>query len=327
MSSFISSFENTKKYGLRLKHAVCFAILFVTLFTLCETANRHLIELKSKNFSILRDFEKNKEDVRTLFLGDSQILSALDAELFNGGAFNLSFYGANYIQSYYILKRYIDLMPKIKILILQVSLHSFSSFRSDRISEPLFWNRFIDYAELSEVKGSSVHTQKIHFTLLDSAYGRRFFLTNLRDFAAEKFLNSRTSGRAGFTDNLDTVRRRDLQDRVKFHFKNQDIFDRDLTVYFEKILNLCKERGVTVVTVQLPLSKKYAALANSYVTFGQIEKMELKDPLDKGLIYKNLDYFSAFYDRDDYFEKDGDHLNGKGREKFSELLRGDISEL
>ncbi|MCM8776218.1 MAG: hypothetical protein NC930_07730 [Candidatus Omnitrophica bacterium] len=325
-NSFISSFEPSQVYSVRKWHVLTFCLAFVVSLVVCECLNRHFILTRSSNVLTFNAFEKEKKEVKMLLIGDSQFLDGIDPHIFPRKTFNLSFLGTDYIQSYFMLKRQLDELPALKVLVLQMNLHSFSSFRSDKVYAPVFWNRFLDYDELVKLKGWPILRYQFEISFLTDSSGRKSFLINLMDVILGKNVQEQQKDvrEKVYLVSADPVL---AERRVYFHLKGYKTFDVDLLLYFEKILKLCRDRRIRVFTVQTPLSQYYLKAAQNYVTFRDLEEKVLLNPRFQGLIDKNFNYLELFPQKDNYFQRDGDHLNGYGRDKFSKILAKALDDL
>jgi len=307
-SSFIFSFENDRKYGVKKVHILTFILLFLCSFVLFESANRFFIFTRSKDFITRRSFEEKMADIKLLFLGDSHFIAGIDSEQFDKKTFNLSTSGASYIDSYYILKAYINRLPSLKVVVLPLGLHSFSSMNVARIAHSPCWADLIDYEKLSETGG--VNISMFNVTLLNESTGRKFFIKNSMDLLLRK--NPREEV---YTD--ESVESDEAFRRAKFHLHKRDSFDPLLVSYFKKILKLCNENNIAVVIVQMPSSRYYIEVAEKYIgkNMSLIENMKYDE-----YIYTNFNYLRIYENKDNYFTREGDHLNAKGQKCFSSVL-------
>ncbi len=310
----IFNFEPAKTHQLSRWHAVVFAAVFVISFSLLEAVNRHVfVNQKAIDFKTLNEFLKVTDKVQILFLGDSHFVEGIDSEVFDRKVFNLSFNGASFVQSYYLLKRYVDSLEALEVVVLPTDLHSFSSMRTRRITEPYFWNRFIDYDELRTANGweGLYRNWFKELTLLDPTFGRKQFVKNLIALA---------TGKAFERSSFSRESEQELAINIRRHFEGREAFDSSLLFYFGRLLELCRARGIHVVTLQTPLSRSHLAQASHYVTSKEVQSQTLK----KGIVDKHLDYQNLFLNRDELFRADGDHLNEAGARIFSEVLKSDL---
>ena len=331
--SFISNFDTGGEYQLKKKHVFLFISALVLTFIGFEAINRSLIvRTSSSNYLILNSFNQKKNDIEVLFIGDSHFAVGLDAEEISSRAFNLSFGEAHYIQAYYLLNYYIDELPALKAVVVPLDLMSFSSFKTDIFNETFFWNQFIDYGELAKIKGYGVFLKKFTFlTILDETLGGTFFADNMKQLMRKALSNRehQKQEEVKFTKQSFPSSNDKAYRMVKRHFYNQNIFDPDLMLYFDKILKLCKENDILLVTLQMPASKEYLTYAAEYIDNDEFRSKIFNKPFYRKGIYKNFDYLDFFVEKPQFFsgDNDGYHLNLKGRETFSKVIAKEINEL
>lgn len=326
---FISSFEGSRKYNLRKAHVCMFVGLFIASFVSLEVTNRVFFVPQSKNHRIISAFEKNRQHLEIIFLGDSHFQQGIDIQEFGNSAFNLSFGRASYIQSYYVLKHYIRQMPSLKLVVIPMELHSFSSYKTEGIDTPFFWSGFIDYPELSRLTGRDIFVRKFNaLTVLDNRLGREFFVKNVT--GEIKYFLLQEQKPVVLEEGIWASKKRSADRetafrRADYHLRGRDVFDEAIIIYFDKILKMCKENNILVVTLQMPVSKDYAEGAAKYISDKELKQMISKDSFCSEYACRNLDFHNIYFDRDDFFYGEGDHLNRKGREAFSGLLERQIS--
>lgn len=326
---YIFNFERSKKYDVTKRRVIIFVALLLVSFVAFEMLNRSFIKNYSKYFRIQSEFEPHKEKVQLLFLGDSHFAAGIDSNVFKVPAFNLSLTGTNYIASYYLLKHYIGQMPSLKTIVLPVDVHSFSSFRTNEFAKYVFWDQFIDYHELARVMGHRI-TGFVRITFLSENFGRKSFLGHLRNL-----ILGRTQTVTDPTEDIvEFVEPEKMEDKalqkVKQQFYEQNVFDESLLIYFEKILWLCREKKIRLITVQMPVSEEYLNFAKQYVSQEDLKLRVLENPKYKPYISENFDFMEYYSKQRSLFSwsawRDGDHLDARGKEAFSALLAKEISK-
>jgi hypothetical protein len=234
-NSSIFSSELHARYELKPRYAVIFLILAAATCVGLETMTRVMIQKKASNFQTLRDLERSQDKIEVLLLGDSHFEKMIgkDSGLENpdGRVFDLSTSGSNFILSYYLFKKYADGLPELRKVVLPVDLHSFNSFRRNRIISPYFWDRYVDHAEVVAAGGGVFHRKNpFRLNFLKEETGRTHLLEKLTkgwihlssDPAADPFTPEAT------------------RERVNLQFSGKSTVDPLLLVYFEKILKLAK---------------------------------------------------------------------------------------
>ncbi len=142
-NSYISSFERGTRYRPRAVYVIVFVAAVVLIFAVLEYLNRTYSAVDSPAYTYLSGFHRQEQDIKILFLGDSQFEYGIDTSAFPDRAYNLSFGGINSIQSYYLLKQEIGKMPNLKLVVLPLDHHSLHPFKSDRFA--IFYvDRYVD---------------------------------------------------------------------------------------------------------------------------------------------------------------------------------------
>ncbi|NQT90746.1 MAG: hypothetical protein HQ558_05780 [Candidatus Omnitrophica bacterium] len=274
------------------------------------------------------DFEGRKDEIEVLFLGPSDVKRSIIPAAFDQKAFNFSNAGENSIETYHRLKYYIDDMPRLKVVVLPLSLATFSSFITDRIRPEYYKYGYITYADLWQlynVKGAIILKQK--FLSFFSAMQKEQmmpFLMYMDSLSRGVSFNSPTLIDGYARSNSVAVTKGFASDRARWHLEGSDVFDEDLLLYFEKTLRLCNAKGISVVLLSCPYRDDYLLYAGRYIDKDALHKKVLEDPGYSGLIYRHLDYLDLYADEHDLF-REPDHLNHKGAVKFSRLVAEDIS--
>jgi hypothetical protein len=257
-------------------------------------------------------------------------------------SYNFSEVAENYIGTYLKLKHYIDEMPRLKILVLGVSLPNFSSARLNWVERRHLSNYFSygyitrqDFKELYRMKGSIVLRQKISsFSPLMDKGQFKTFRKNLRKLIWNQPIQKTVmeDGYIRFPE-YQTVPDSELMEevaarRVGLHFQAQhkNDFDKDLLSYFERILILCHQRGIKVVTLMVPTTEYYLRHAEKYMTQSALYEKVLTNPKFSPYLYKHLDYMDL-YAKEKAFFIDADHLNHKGATAFSERIASELSKI
>ncbi len=286
----------------------------------------------------VRGFEEQKDQIQILFMGQSDMKYAVIPEIIPYKSYNFADLGENYMGTYLKLKYHIDQMPRLKILVLGFSLPNFSSTRMNWIERRNFSlsNYFSygyithqDFKELYKMKGFTVVSQKISsFSPLLDRVQLKFFQKNIKKLIRNQPIQKtvmengyiRVLG-SGVTEGL-------AGKRVHGHFDedHKNDFDKDLLSYFERILILCHQRGIKVVTLMIPTTDYYLKHAEKYITKDALYEKVLTNPKFSPYLYKHLDYLNL-YAKDHELFIDADHLNYKGATVFSERIASELSKV
>jgi hypothetical protein len=296
--------------------------------------DRILFEPKSIFARTVKGFEEQKDQIQILFLGQSDIKYAIIPKAMPYKSYNLAEGGENFIATYYKLKYYIDKTPHLKIVVLPLHLASFSTTRLEWVKGKYFHKYFsygyITYADLWElykIMGFRVVLKKFESILpVPDRKQLKTFWQNVGNLIRNKPIERseiydgyyKASG-SSFTEKL-------AMETAQHRFRKKHKFDKDVLSYFEKILILCHERGVKVVTLTTPVTDYYIKHADKYITQEAFYEKVLRDPRFSPYIYRHLDYLDL-YAKDHALFYDVDHLNFGGATTFSRQVASDLSKI
>lgn len=306
-----------------------FLILFVCANYLTNTLFINNIQKYTLLYRIDAQFVRKLENIRILVAGDSHSRTSFNPD-FLENSFVLASGGENIIETYYRLAYWItNEHADIDVVLLPIDLHSFSSFRSERILQPHFWRKYIDFIELSAVTGKPLDYLPIRLA------GEFSYLDGV-DETIEVYKYSK--GLIHFSELLDgyvavksvpeykffpVVQ---VQDRLEIHFLDHDIFDEQLATYFLKTINMLAANDIMIVLVRYPVSRQYYTMAGKMVDIPAYDRQIEQLIEGNGISVTVLDYHDLFWEDARYFTNP-DHLNTKGAEVFTRILKTDLERL
>jgi hypothetical protein len=297
-----------------LKLSVIF-ILAGSLIVYCEIRLREI----PNSYTVKKVlFEKQLDSIQVLILGNSQPLYGIDPKYFDLKGFNL----ANSSQSLYydkeITLKYLDRMPKLKIVIISVSYFSmwsdlYTAYEDWRDAFYLFW----------DVKTNNPHKFDIrrlsYIALYGPAYTQNLFKRNFSNVGVD---NPADNGRGicppGYSFPLTDI---SGKERVKIH---DDMMHDDLlknnTEYLEEFISALQKRNIVPVLITTPVYKTYYDNMNPKK---EEVNEEVLNNLSKKYSIKYLNYLKdSRFDSTDY--ANNDHLNDMGIEKYSKILNEEV---
>jgi hypothetical protein len=320
-----------KKSARRLKSigkGSLITILALIGFVLCIEIV-YIVVIKQRTITGRKEaaFAQRADDVHMLFLGQSDVIRGLNPLEFEVDAFNYSFSGETFIGTYYRLRSRIDKMPKLETIVLPVSYASFSAKR--RLAAHSF--SFIspwDLVELSQIRGKTVFSRKITETF--AAFRQRSVNKMYRKIVELIVLGeiqNKTEMVDGFLiENKSHFNRNNAKKAVDRLLTGANPMDQGLLLYFKKILELCREKNINVVTVSLPMSDYFIELASRHVTMAHIKTAVIDNPEYHQFICAHFDYTNLLSGRNEMFH-DQNHLNMAGAAIVSRQLAGDLKNL
>jgi hypothetical protein len=278
---------------------------------------------RSRPGLIERQFSQCRGQITTLAIGDSHMATGFDPRFFSG-SFNFALHGETYVYNYFKLKHILENNPQIRIVLLPLDFHSFSSWRADKSLRDFYWVRYANYLELGWLSREPLEYM--------SKYIRGRFFPYLGEFAVLLGRPDRDEMTCrvprpemvqGFmlkTGTCTKNRKKQALRRVRLHISGHKAFDEVVARYFGKILELCAARGKTLVLIKFPVSEPYYRLATRRVARAEVYRRadEMIRP------YRNvrvLDFQKSFFDRDRVLFDDPDHLNEAGAEILTLEIR------
>jgi hypothetical protein len=254
-----------------------------------------------------------------LFLGDSRVNAGIN---FNNitGAYSFAAGGATCIEMYYILKKYTEQYHPPKSVYLSISPRFFSetyAFYSYAVRNKLL--SFSDMKEISKIYEKNDTTLRrtplINFILYRLNYPEYYQSDVMKNyvFAAysenKKMINEMIDLKGGrfHTGLKDSCS--DLNYETKYmHFIPSEI----ITVYFEKIINLCSEKNIEFCFFSMPMNESsYRKLNTNFLNEYTNFINEYKNN------YPEFRISDSLYSMPDVFFGDDSHLNLRGKNYFT----------
>lgn len=275
------------------------------------------------SYNFKRSLLENRADsIEVLVLGHSHATYDYNPSYFSLKGYNLSNIGQSLFYDSKLTLKYVDEMPKLKMVIINVSYHTLGYELVDGIEGwrdyyySQFWNvRFpeVKWHEAKNYSKTFLYTPK---TTLD--YIKKGFDVNLAEgYDRNGWLKMDTAG--NFKNISDSLGK----ERIKFHnseylFKRVPENQRELELLVSELL----KREIIPLIITPPV---YATYYNN----SDPEINKKNNEVIQSLCNKyNCMYFD--YTRDNRFELrdfyDNDHLNFIGAEKFSKILNDEIIE-
>lgn len=263
---------------------------------------------------------------RIVFLGDSHVADSLDPGRF-GQACNFASDGESYIHNYYKLRWLVGRVPSLRLVVLPADLHSFSSFRAQRVAVNGEWARYIDYPELGRLQGRRLRLAR------DYARLRLFgFRGQYRRLWERGLLGRGQAPAAGIDRGFKPIfgffikkgrNERGLR-RARRQLEGVNLFSPDMVLYFRKTLDLAQERGLAVVLLRFPVTPEYLSVAEILVPVEEFYA-RVRRLAGPGVVL--LDRHDVLQEPPGRWFRDAQHLNQDGARRFSDLIRADLERL
>ena len=279
-----------------LKKTLCFLSLPLAVLLLAMLAVNHSSRQVFDGFKV-------GTDVRTVYAGDSHVEQCINDRLIPNSA-NIAQNGEVYYFTYFKVKKLLENNPAIDTLYLGFSYHSLSDYNDDFV--------FGEFSPYISAKYFFIlpNSEKVHF-LKENSKNLSLYLKNiLRDGLGNSFFG----GYENTFKNTTTIQK-SMDKRMAFQFykagKLNGFSDFNMG-YFDKIVQLCREKKVEPVLLSTPLAPYYKNKIP--VEYRQKYAEALRE-----YRLKVVDFDGLVLD-DSCFIPDGDHVSEKGATIVSKHL-------
>lgn len=266
-------------------------------------------KLKASGFTDLRvkDVE-NYKDVDILFIGSSHVYRGFDTRVvdeYGYKSFNLGTSSQSHIQSYILLKRYIEILnPKMIVYDVYPTIFNTDGVES---SLDLLLNDSIDIEMFNTV--IKQNNLKLYNTLIYS-FIKQFFNSKITFTNKEEENSLYISG--GFVESNKFFNNNNNKAN---NINKKEWQPKEIQIdYFEKSIDLINSKNVELILVQIPVNK---SISNKYSN-----KKEYENYFINKAIYYNFNNLIEMDDRNDFY--DIRHLNTKGADKFTHFFMKEI---
>lgn len=306
---------NRKKIVFIVILCICIHFILIILFTkLSSLKNEHRIQLKN--------YKKLKE-CKILFMGDSHTARAVDYTKIDS-SYSLAYFGENNMMNYYKLRYIIEnkyAIPNYVILTCDIVIHTYG-FNLARNNKTFYYS-LIQLKDLKDLEDNVMLTYIDYckykfFPYLDWQYA-----TNLVNLEREK------KSKKIFSDLSIEKRKKKANTFVVNESlnngKKESFYSERALNYIQKTINLCKENNIKLIFIKIPLTKyifdeiKFNVDSN-YITNRPSENIIRNNNLPI------LDFEYLFQNNDSLFF-DSHHLNKKGKDKFTIILKQKMDSL
>ena len=313
-----------------VKKSMLFIIMLFLINFGISKIYTHLVLSHSYLYRTEAQFQAYKQSTHILIVGDSHPMSGVDTRIIPN-SFSATSTGENIIETYYRLQSILEDEPlDIKMVILPLDVHTFSSFRLDRFNPANFWCRYLDVFELGASTGN---TPKVLFKCFLGQFSYYNGLDSTIDLLKVKagFLEGEEELVRGFKiEKSNNVARNqlygDARNRAIQHLLKANQFDPLAQVYFLRLLALLDKNDIPAMFIKYPVIQSYYQVAGKYLDIDSYYA-DVQGLLDQHSgPYLLLDYHDLFWGNNDYFS-DADHLNETGAIEFTKILYQDLKDL
>ena len=258
--------------------------------------------------------QHNYKTAEILILGSSHSYYGLNPEYFSKNTYNFS----NISQSLYfdelLLKKHLDSLQKLKAVVLTIGYFTLS--QEDDGLEDRWRKYFYDQQMDLDVPSVSNLDPKKYSLALSRKFNRSVDL--VVEYVAEGTIVSHYPNGYGIQDSSDIVaNKEEIAHIIARKHENGSLDFKSNRERIERIIALCKAKGVHVFLVQMPAHPAYveALDPNKWDKIGGL--LEEVSDLSNQVHHIDLTRHQAFTDND---LRDADHLTNEGAAKCSKLL-------
>jgi hypothetical protein len=284
-----------------------------TVLTLFFIFSLEFYMTRSAAFSLKKNFlEDNLGTIEVLVLGSSHSQNSVNPAFLKNKTSNLAFGSQPISIDYYLLDKYIDQMPKLKIVFIDVSPHRFY-----KDLNPSDWNGHI-YSNLYDIKYNvEQYSVKNHsFFFSHPSFFTKSFLTILNPYSYKyKYneygfvVNDFNSRFSQLNYNIEQI---DTSYIMPFDFQEIE-YKKTNEHYLKMIIKRCKINDIKLIFINTPV----------YKTFSNKMPVEATQYVDSLMNQYNNVYGTKYYDFSEdkkyqiYDFKNDNHLNSDGAKKFT----------
>lgn len=299
---------------------LCFTV-FCTIFPMWYMDEEYAMYRQQKEY-----VTGNSDDNRVIILGDSRTKAGMVPQVLSEGCYNLALGGTTPIEGYYTLKEYLNNHPAPECVVISYAPMHYMGIDA-------LWTRNIyfhvmndeDAAELFRIVAAGNEKEEIlpnHYLLEYAMY--RFYLPNKYGTAVKNalFSNRHTANLEKY-DQVASARGQNYfglangSSDINGEAKEMDFIPSEtVTLYLQRIFDLCKEQEIRVIVEQMPMNEtSRGILTEDFKEHYRMYIYELASANPTVRISGELYLYS-----NNYFG-DADHLNPEGAYEFSQFMR------
>ena len=264
---------------------------------------------------------KKRESIETLLLGDSHILFGLNPDFLTSETFNI----ANISQSLYfdelILNKYIDDIPNLKTVVINISYFSLSSKENSKEDR---WRKYF-YHNQMDLEVPLIHPLDLRkYSLATTRKFQKTFLLIDGYLTEGTIVNCYANG-YGKQDDTNIVKDKKKISSIiaKKHEDNLLDFNQN-TKRVSRMIELCQSKDIKVILLQTPIHDIYYSLLNQKKTIKINTTLDSLTKVYKNTIHLDWTQHKSFNTND---LRDADHLTNEGAKKCSLILNEVIEKL
>lgn len=303
-----------------IKNSLYFLVFFVLInegiklyFSKVSVARHKLIKADE-------EFYHCPDTIDYLIMGHSRPYAAINTEAIPG-CVQFCSGGETNIQTYYKLKQLLETSNKsINTIILPSGFPTYCLSKPELNINSFYWKRYVDYLELGNLADKkTIYTGiylKAHlFPYYEYPYIRLMLFFDELNMVIPKYAYQKASP---------LQKERIAISLVNSQYKNKELYSPVSFLYLKKTLELIAKHNKKIVFVKYPITLEYRNamqdLANNTFINTHLPDSIIRQ-FDQQI--QVFDFSDIFDNHPEYF-KDPQHLNKKGKEEFTRIIREKI---
>lgn len=269
---------------------------------------------------------KNTDNNRVLIIGDSRTKAGMMPDALSDGCYNLALGGTTPIEGYYTLKEYLTYHPAPECVVVAYAPMHYMDVDA-------LWTRNIYFHVMNRADAHELFTLAAacedHENILIENYRLEYAMYQF--YMPNKYCTAlKNAAFIGRRQENVTKYEQVMEQRghnffgmangsgdVNGEAKEQDFIPSDvITLYMQKLFDLCKEQGIRVIVEQLPMNEtSRAMLTDDFKTHYREYMYEL------AVANPTVQIFGDFYMYPNDYFGDADHLNETGALVYCQFMK------
>jgi len=310
-----------------------FLCFLVGSFCILEHTARKLYAIRSDLHGKIRCFERVSGSVEVIFIGSSHVEKGIDPHWISAVSFNLAYVSQDVYNTYKLIERYLENMPRLRMVILGISFydlnfdetHESPFFTVEYYQAAGIWPRHLGVDFLANWSVFYVHQADF---IRDLISGKK--PTEFQHMPAGFQVEIQLAGEAlvdnGFRYSSGSMQQSMMSlnggQRARYHQSYNDAFvQRENTNLLKALTLLLSRKNIRLLLITIPVTTYYKKsytgnyLGDFYRSVSEFTRM-----------HPDVSYndYSENHDHPDAEFLNSDHLNFRGAKRFTKRLSREL---
>lgn len=304
-----------------MKRFLIKGLIFAAPFVLLLSFIEYRLSKIPNGYNTKKKFlERRVSGYEVLITGSSHAFTGIDPSTLDCQAYNIAYLGQSLYYDSQLVLKYLDEMRSLKLLVVPISYQSLEyrlrNNPNDRWREDFYYR----YYGIPKEEERDAWFDPVDYSFI-ALYGideSRLYVRNGFRPRIEGKIDENGWGNIG---ELSNITGEIAKDRIAHHHSimRPEVINDNLSALsnmFEKV----RAKNIAIVIVTTPISQAYAD------NISPERYARMQEGIDRLRKSYGVEYFNYFVDRrftvDDF--RDSDHLNARGAEKFSRIIKDDF---